>query len=487
MRIFIACLGTETNTFSPLPTGLATYQETGLFHGDATHRPATFFSDPLHVWRSEAEAAGHTVIEGLCAFAQPAGRTIRRVYEDLRDELLGALKAALPVDIVLINMHGAMAAEGYDDCEGDLLERARAIVGPGVVIGGELDLHCHLTEKMRRSATVLHTYKEYPHTDVRARAHDLFRLCRDAAEGRTRPVMAMRPCRMISMWRTSNPPIARFVAAMKAREGKDGILAVSFGHGFPWGDVPDVGAKVLVVADGDAAKADALAAELAAELWRERETMRPETLSIDAALDQAIAAPRGPVVLADVADNAGGGAPSDATFVLERILARKITNVVSGLYWDPVAVRFCEEAGEGATLDLRVGGKCGPDSGKPVDLRATVRRIVPEAMQTFGTSKNGIGTAVWITASGIDLVLNTVRTQIFHPDAFTQLGIDPGRVKIIVVKSTQHFYAGFAPIAAEVLYVSAPGAITPDFAAIPYRIFTAPYWPKVADPWAAAR
>ena len=160
-------------------------------------------------------------------------------------------------------------------------------------------------------------------------------------------------------------------------------------------------------------------------------------------------------------------------------------DAASGLYWDPVAVRFCMEAGEGAALDLRIGGKCGPDSGNPVDLAVTVERIVTGADQTFGAARNRIGDAVWVRArGGLDLVLNSVRTQVFHPDAFTAVGLDPAARKIVVVKSTQHFHAGFAPIAKAILYVAAPGAIAPDFAAIPYTKLTKPYWPRVEDPWA---
>ena len=484
MRVFIACLGTETNTFSSLPTGEQTYRDTAVFDGDATRHAPNPFSLPLHIWRERAEAEGHEVIEGLCAFAQPGGRTIRRVYEAYCDRILDQARAALPLDLVLVNMHGAMVAEGYDDCEGDLLARLRAVAGPDAVLGGELDLHCHITSLMLEAATALVTYKEYPHIDIGERAEDLFRLCHDAAHGRTRPVMAAHDCRMISMWRTTAEPMQTFVADMKAREGSDGILAVSFGHGFPWGDVAEVGAKTLVVADGDEGKAAALAADLGARLWAMREETRPTAVGIDEAIDRALALDGGPVVLADVSDNAGGGAPSDSTFILERLIARGVGDAASGLYWDPVAVRFCMEAGEGAALRLRIGGKCGPDSGNPVDLAVTVERIVTGAKQTFGAARNRIGDAVWVRAEGgLDLVLNTVRTQVFHPDAFTAVGLDPASKKIVVVKSTQHFHAGFAPIAKEILYVAAPGAIAPDFAAIPYTKLAKPYWPRVEDPW----
>jgi len=481
MKTFIACLGTETNAFSNLPTGMQTFRDTMYFERDATQHPPNTFSLPLHVWRRRTEEMQGTVVESIAAFAQPAGLTVRPVYEGLRDAILDDLRGALPVDMVLISMHGAMTAEGYDDCEGDTLARIREIVGPEVVVGVELDLHCSITPQMVESADIIVLFKEYPHTDVGERAEEVFTLCARARAGEIAPVMAVHDVKMISKWRTPNEPMKTIVAEMQAAEGQDGVLSVSFAHGFPWQDVPHTSAKMLVVADGDSGAAAGTAERFAKRLWDARHETDQTMVSTAEALDLIEAGP-GPVVVADVADNAGGGAPSDSTFVLRAALDRGMTGLLTGYYWDPVAVRLCQEAGEGASLLLRIGGKCGPSSGDPVDLTVTVRRIVENAEQTFGASRGPMGTAVWLTTGGIDLILISKRTQVFHPDGMTQLGIDPASYKGIVVKSSQHFYAGFAPLAARVEYISGEGAIPPDFATIPYKKFTDPYWPKVADP-----
>ena len=236
MKIFIASLATETNTFSPLPTGYRTFEETMLMR-DASRRPPTIGTAPVIEWRKAAEADGHTVVESLSTFAQPAGATIRTVYEAFREEILGDLKATMPVDMVLLFLHGAMVADGYDDCEGDILMRARAIVGPRIPIGCELDLHCHLTQTMLDAADVIITYKEYPHVDTAARAREVYALCKAMAAGNIKPTSAMFDCRMVSMWRTPVEPTRGFVDRMTALEGKAGVLSVSFAHGFPWGDV----------------------------------------------------------------------------------------------------------------------------------------------------------------------------------------------------------------------------------------------------------
>src|SRR3954469_5138934 len=155
MKIFIAQLVTETNTFCTFPTGRGGFEQYGVFHGDASTRDPARTGAILRMMRDMMEAEGHEVVEGLCAFAQPAGRTVGSLYASMRDEILADLRAAMPVDAVQLMLHGAMVAEGCDDCEGDLLARLREVVGPGVPIGVELDLHCHFTELMRTSADLI--------------------------------------------------------------------------------------------------------------------------------------------------------------------------------------------------------------------------------------------------------------------------------------------------------------------------------------------
>lgn len=483
MKLFIAGLSTETNSFSPLPTGMISFAEGSVHHGDATQHPELYWTAPLHIWRRRAEALGWEVVESLSAHAQPAGPTVQPVYEAFRDEILHDLRAAGGADIVLLALHGAMIADGCDDCEGDLIARARSIV-PDAVIGGLLDPHCHLTEAMLGNATLLVAFKEYPHTDVPERAEDLFRLARDAAEGRTRPVMRDFDCRMILAMPTPAQPMRGFVDAMAGREGRDGILSLSIAHGFPWGDHPRTGVRALAICDGDAAQAAAEAEALGRSLYALRHDLYPRLPGIEEALDMAEAAPPGLIVLADVSDNAGGGAPADATFLLRAMLARGMTSAATGLFWDPLAVRLCREAGEGATLPLRLGGKCGPMSGDPLDLTVTVRRIASGLTQRFGRLAAPMGECVWVEAQGIDIVINDIRSQTFHPEAFTGLGIDLAQRRHVCVKSSTHFRAGFEPVAAQVIQVATPGAITPDFATIPYARRARDYWPAVENPFA---
>ncbi|MFN3955139.1 MAG: M81 family metallopeptidase [Pararhodobacter sp.] len=492
MKLFIACLATETNSFSPLPTGMAGFAENTIHHGTATRQPESYWTGALHLWRASAEARSWQVVESLAAFAQPAGPTVRTVYEAFRDEILNDLRAAMPVDAVLLQLHGAMIAEGHEDCEGDLIARIRAIA-PQARIGGLLDPHCHLTDAMLDNATALIAFKEYPHVDILERGRELFALIADAAEGRIQPVMRDHDCRIIMAMPTPEGAMRAYVDAMAAREAEPGVLSLSLIHGFPWGDHPRTGARALAITDGDAALAERMARELAAKLFAERHAIFQPVHDIPAALDIATglsADPStgpsaGPVVLADMSDNAGGGAPSDATFLLRAMLDRGMRSIATGIFWDPVAVRICAEAGEGARLALRLGGKCGPMSGEPLDLEVTVRRVASGLTQRFGALPVALGQMVWLSLDGeIDIVLNDARTQTFHPEAFTALGIDLAAKQFVCVKSSNHFRAGFAPIARQIIPVATPGAITPDFAAIPYTRRDGNYWPRIEDPFA---
>ena len=484
MKIFTALLGTETNTFSPFATGFQNFEQTYLVrqgnHGDQPW----VFAVPLIIWRQRAQERGWHVSESLAAFATPAGLTRRDVYESYRQEIIDDLQAAMPVDAVLLNMHGAMVATGYDDCEGDLIASVRKVVGPDVPIGVGLDLHCHLTKWMVDQADAMITFKEYPHTDFADRAEELFTIIADTLEGKVKPHMSLYDCKMIGVFHTTTEPMRSFVDEMSHWEGQGDVLSVSLSHSFPWGDVPELGARTLVVTNNNPTAGTQLAKSLGEKLFKIRDQLQPNYTTIDDALDQALSHPTGPVVLADVSDNSGGGAPNDSTFVLQRMLERGVQNAALACLWDPVAVMVATEAGEGATFALRLGGKMGPVSGNPLDLTVTVTKIVPDAVQYLGQGKNRgispLGEAVALHVDGIDIVVNSLRIQTFSPEAFTNLGIEATQRQILVVKSMQHFYGNFVPIAKDIQYVAAPGAMLPHFDQLDYQKINRQMWPLTA-------
>jgi len=490
-QIFTACLGTETNSFSPIPTGLGLFNRTMMVrNGEFTER-VSLFGLPLIAWRERAQALDWDVAQGLAAFATPAGDTTRATYETLRDEILADLEKALPVDAVLLNLHGAMVADGYPDAEGDLLTRVRERIGPDVPLLAELDLHGHQTQAKLDAANALIYFKEYPHIDAVDRAHELFDIAERMITQGLRPCMAMHDCKMLGLYPTTREPLQGFVTRMKELEQQPGILSVSLIHGFPWSNMPDIGTKVLVVTETDQSLADSTAATLGNWVWQNRASIVAPFVELDAALDRVVATEQreGPLVLADTADNTGIGAAGDSTFVLTRLLERNIGGVAISPLWDPEAVSIAFDAGIGATLPMRIGGKLGPASGDPVDIHVTVMGLVSDADQPFGGGRAELGDVAWLRigaehdeSSAIDVVINSRRVQAFDPACFSVTGLDPLVPRALVVKSSQHFHAGFAPIAHDILYLATPGCGSMAFAEIEHPLVTTELWPKSRDP-----
>lgn len=486
MRLFTASLATESNSFSPIPTTRRDFEECVYFRPGEHPDRATHSTAPLFVARQRASQEGFELIEGSCFWAEPSSPVRQADWESMRDEILGQLEAALPVDGVLLGLHGAMLAQDCLDCEGDLIERVRGIVGPEVVIGVEFDPHCHLTEKRVKNADVIILFKEYPHTDFVERAEELVSLVTRSIRGEIKPVMSLYDCRMDDLFPTSREPGRSFVAKMQGLEGKDGVLSVSLGHGFTQGDTPDQGTRVLVVTDDAKAKGDALATSLGEEVRAKRGTWRPPHLGLDEAIDAAYAAEQGPVVVADPSDNAGGGAASDNTNVVRRLLERGLGDAAVGPVWDPLAVAICHGAGLGTTLDLRFGGKASKTSGSPIDAEVLVIGLKEDGWQSFGTAKVGFGDAAGIriaTAGGsVEVSLISQRTQALGTEIFSDVGIDLAAKRYVGVKSTNHFHAAYAPIATQVLYCDGGGPSALDTTKYPYQRITRPMWPHDSLP-----
>lgn len=485
MRVFVAGLQMETNTFAPWPTGLRGFEEGGIRRGAAVLSGQGSDHKTAQLWRDLCVRDGHDFTAGLFAWAQPSGPIVQAVYEALRDEILAALRSEGPFDVVLLFLHGAMVSTACDDCEADLVRKARDIVGDKSVIGVELDPHCHLTEPLIDVADAVVLMKHYPHDDYLERAVELYGVCLAKARGEVRPTSALFDCRMVGFYPTTQEPMMSLVERFGEVERQPGVLSVSFAHGFPWGDTPDTGSRVLVITDGNPSLAAQLSEQIGREIYAVREALLPRFPSVDAALTDALATP-GLVVVADTADNAGGGAPGDNTSLLKAMLDRGIGAAVLGAIWDPIAAGACADAGVGAKLQLRIGGKSGLSSADPLDVVAVVRAVRERHDQTgLGNSRTAMGLSVWIEVEGIDVVLSSIRTQVFSPDAFTGLGIDLTAKKLVVVKSSQHFYGGFAPIASKVIRAATHGAIQMDFATLPYvKKSDLSFHPRVDDPLA---
>lgn len=489
MKIFAAGIATESNMFCPVPTGLDDFdvqrgRDTAA--GQIDH-PSL---DLTTIWGRLAHERGDEFVFSLNAWAQPAGITMRFAYEALRDEILDDLRRAMPVDVVLLSLHGAMVAQGYEDCEQDMICRVRNVVGADAVIGVEFDLHCNLSDAKLALADIVITYKEYPHIDINDRAREVFELAVATKLEFIRPVKALFDCRMIGLYPTTREPLRTLVDDMMQAERRARVLSISFGHGFQFADMPHLGSKVLVLTDGDLQLAREVAGEFGLRACKIRREIGFDSFSLpmEVALSRALLSERVPVVVADQSDNAGGGAPGDSTFALKWLLERRARDVAVAIVYDPEVVGIAKKAGIGAELPVRLGGKMGPASGDPLDLQVSVISIREEYLHSFPQQSGSpllmtLGDVAAVSCQGIDVIVSSKRCQCYSPSIFSDLGIDPKQQRVLIVKSAQHFYGAFAAIAGEVIYMTAPGAVPPDPREIPYtRVDVTRLYPWAEDP-----
>jgi len=481
MRLFLASIVAETNTFCAIPTGRGAFEEQGICRQLDDPGELMGMRPALTAARDLAKSLGWDVAEGLCTAAQPLGPVVDDVYQELRAAVLDDLSAAMPVDVVVLVLHGAMTTEVCDDCEGDLLGAVRKLVGPEMPIGVSLDLHCHFTAAMRAATPIHVAYKEYPHTDIVETTVMATKLAIAAHSKLISPTLGYAACPMIGVWPTTEPPLRECIDELKHLENEPGLLSVSFGHGMAYGDVPEAGAGVWVIADGDADLAQSQAERIARKLYRVRDEISVRFKSIDEALDLLGSwdAPQ-PLALADFADNPGGGAMGDSNFILSRMIERRIGNAVIGGIWDPGAVQLCFDAGVGARFYLRIGGKTGPAAGLPIDVEVQVMALAAKHSQDDFGARANLGPSAWVRLNqGIDVVLISIRQQVLGIDLFTGLGLDPFGSRGLVVKSMQHFMASFGQNLGGVIHVDTPGLLRTDFSEIPFSRRNMKYWPRV--------
>jgi microcystin degradation protein MlrC len=484
MRIFVATLGTETNTFSFFPTGIEDFKDMLWCEGDIEAVPASPWSAPAQIWVERARQEGWEVVQSLFAFASPAGPTTRAAYESMRDRILDDLRGAAPIDAVLLYLHGAMVADGYDDCEGDLVSRIRALVGTGTKIGIELDLHAHIDNTLVDAADIIVIYKTYPHIDHAERAEDVFDLMRWTLMGKIDPRMALFDCRTMGLFPTTmEGPMVAFTQAMFDAEGKGGVLSLSLNHGFPWADVPLAGAKMLAVADGDTALAERTARDFGERFYRIRTAaMLPFTPFKEAIAEARVKGDK-PLLIADTSDQIGSGAPGDTTHVLQAFIEAGIRNAAIAPLWDPLAVRICFQVGIGARIRLRIGGKFDPNSGPPFDADAEVRFLKKDAYQDhINDERIGIGDAAVVRVEGIDILLTTQRTNLYSLSLLTLHGITFDDKQVVAIKNLYKHKDLFIDITRKQLFVATPGTSNPDWAALPFRRLPRPIWPLDPDP-----
>ena len=488
MRLFLAMFAHETNTFSNVPTDRAQFEARDLRYGGEIVEVYRGTGTCLGGMIDAAERLGATLIPSVAASASPAGRVTRDIYGHVKQRILADLERAGRLDGVLLDLHGAMVPEGIDDGEGDIIAAVRETVGPDVPIAVTLDFHGNLGHDMIGKADLLHGYKTYPHVDMAERGVEATERLAQVIGGRIKPTAAWRkPPLMPPLGRqgTARGPMRRLYDLADRMEKDPKVISISLFAGFPYADIPDAGLGIYVVTDDDPALAERLAGQLEREAWGHRREFIHAALPVKEAVARALAAEGRPIVLADMADNTGGGAAGDGTEILRELLRVGARSATVACIWDAAAVRACIAAGVGTRITLDIGGKVDDRHGAPVSVTGTVRTLSDGRFVHRGPMMRGLpgrlGPTAVLDVDDINVILISYRWQTLDPEMIRFVGIDPLREKILVVKSTIHYRAAFEPIAKEIIEVDAPGLSSSNLSRFPYRRIRRPIFPLDPD------
>ena len=425
------------------------------------------------------------IVAPIAAYAEPCGKVLDRAFEEIADRICNAVAGGC--DAVLLDLHGAMVTESFDDGEGELLQRIRSI-NAGVPIGVALDFHTNLTDQMVENATVITGYRTYPHIDMYETGARCGRTMLGLLKGDLQPSMVWGRLPLMTAMLCQAPqrePMNTPMEMAIAAEAAGQVLNASVFGGFPLADIPHVSLSSLIVTDGQREKGEALCHDILTAAWQGREgfVFHPEPLS--ATIARAKAIEEGPVVIADYSDNSGAGGQMDDMSVTREILRQGLTNVAVGPVWDAEALAQMRAAGLGAEVTLAVGGKTDSPSlgikGAPLTLTGRVKSLTDGRFRLEGDMMAGFpvnleGTGVLDTGP-LEIIVSGGRSEAYAPQYFTHAGIDPTRKRYLVVKSRQHFRAGFEGMARHILMAGGKGVCREEFAEMPYHHLTRPIYP----------
>jgi microcystin degradation protein MlrC len=482
MRIAIGEVAHETNTFRPGTTGIDAFKALQWEHGEEIRRRHTGVRDSLGGMLAGGERLGVEIVPTFAATAEPSATIGREAFETLRQELLNGLAAAGLVDAVCVSLHGAGSAEGCDDIEGALLADVRRVVGPEVPLVVTLDLHGHLTQAMLDHADILLNCHEYPHVDLYERGEEAVDLAVKLVRGEIAPVThAVIMPMLLPPATTLSGPGKTITDACYAREQDPAVIDCAIVHGFPHTDVPICSTAVVVTTDGEPETARRIAEEMATTIWAMREEFRENFPDPAAAVSQALAHEAAPVVIAEISDNSGGGAPGDGTYLLQALLAADAPDTVFGFITDAEVARQAHAAGVGATIAVSLGGKSDDLHGEPVEAEAYVKALTDGRFRLTNPmgagSEVNLGRMARLVIGNVDVLVASDRAQTLDPEVFLLHGIDVTRYKVVALKSQQHFRGGFAGVAGAIIRTDSPGATTSTLSNLPYQRVRRPIWP----------
>ena len=469
-RIAVGGFRHETNTFAPTKADHAAFAELSAepspLAGEALLHALAGANVPVQGTLDTLRAAGCEPVPLVWASASPSAHVTTDAYERIVGEMLARLRAAGPLDGVVLDLHGAMVAEHVDDGEGELLARVRAVVGERVPVVASLDLHANVTRRMVAQSDALTIFRTYPHVDMAetgARAAEL--LLRMLARGQRlhKGMRAFDYLTTLPQQCTLIEPLRGLYAELAALQARSGV-ALDFAPGFPMADIAECG-MALVGCGEDAAATEAALDQLAQAIAQAEPRFQAELLEPDEAVRRALrdGAPGAPEVLADTQDNPGVGGNSDTTGLLEALVRQGARGAVLGLLVDPAAAAQAHALGPGAAAGFRLGALSGLPGHRPFEGRFVVERLGDGRLTCTGPMFLGLAlelgpmACLRHEATGVRVVVSTLKFQAADQALFRHVGVEPAAQPVLALKSSVHFRADFEPIARAVHVVKAPG------------------------------
>ena len=481
-KIVVAMMMHETNTFSPVRTPLASFRPlSGTAAVEEFRDTNTQLGGFLHV----AHEMGAEVVVPIAGGAHPSGYVEKAAYEDMCDAIVGAVRNGC--DAAFLALHGAMVCEHVDDGEGELLSRIRA-VAPTLPIAVGLDFHAHMTARMVDNATVIAGYCTYPHIDMGATSQRAARTLRRALAGEIAPVMVWgsRPMMTSTLVHTpSRQPMKDIMDMAMAAEASGAVLNASVFGGFPHADIPHISCSAVIVCDRRTDEGQALLDRLLGMAWDRRASFLYEGAPLASQIAHARTLGDGPIVLVDHGDNTASGGTQDVMSVIEEVMRQGLQDVVAGPIADPAAVARILAAGTAASVTLSLGGRTDmPQIGlqaKPLTITGKVARITDGEFVVTGPMATGtrvrMGKTAVLDTGAMQIVVSEGRSEPFDTGVFTHCGIDPRRKRYVLIKSRQHFRAGFEPIARHIVLCDGDGVTSSDLRLFTYKNRRRPLYP----------
>jgi microcystin degradation protein MlrC len=481
-KIVVAMMMHETNTFSPVPTPLASFRPLA---GEAAIAEFTDTNTQLGGFLQVARKAGAEIVVPVAAGAHPSGHVEKSAYEDMADAIVGAIRGGC--DAAFLALHGAMVTEHLDDGEGELLRRIRA-VAPRLPIALGLDFHAHMTAPMIEHATVVTGYRTYPHVDMGETGERAGRTLLRALDGEVQPVMVWgsRPMMTSTLVHApSRQPMKDIMDLAIAAEASGAVLNASVFGGFPHADIPHISCSAVIVCDRAKDTGQALLDRLLEMAWERRKAFLYEGAPLARQIAHAKTLGEGPIILVDHGDNTASGGTQDVMSVIAEVERQGLEDVAAGPICDPGAVARILAAGTAASVTLPLGGKIDMPQinlpGRPHTVTGKVVRVTEGEFVVTGPMATGtrvrMGRTAVLDTGAMQIVISERRSEPFDLGVFTHCGIDPRRKRYVLIKSRQHFRAGFEPIARHIVLCDGDGCTSSDLRLFSYRRRPRPLYP----------